>query len=634
MRTSPLYSSPALGALLLACALGAGPVPAQTSASVSINASSPMGSVPSQGYGVDSSVYDNSMTSPGLGASLKTGGFNAIRYPGGSYADIFNFFSGSDNTLNAGGYFAAGDTFDNWIADLIQPSGAKGVITVNYGSNTRNNGPGTPSEAASWVQYANITNNYGILYWEIGNEIYGNGYYSSGNWEYDLNVLSQDASARLGQPALSPTAYGTNAAAFIKAMKAVDPNIKCGVFLSTSPWVPGWNQNVLTAISKALQGTGYTLDFVIDHWYPSGTNAQVLAAPGQQISSEVSQLRSAIQQYYTLGNGNQLQILVTETAANSNGGLFPYLFTVDEFLTWFEQGASNVEYQELHSGVYQSSSSNTPIGPWYGVQFDSIVARPGDRMVSANSSNSLLRAHGVRRSDGQVGVVLVNDDPSNAITVSVGISGATLASTGTQYTFGKANFSSGSDTPSSGIASSSINGVGNNFTITVPAYSTVAVLIPQSSNSGNLIANGNYVLSNYQTGLILDDTQASKTAGNFMCMWPSNGGSNQVWTATNLGNNYISLTNTYSGLALDVYQGSTSPGAKIDQWYWSNFSNQIWKVVSKGNGNYQLINQHSGLALGVPAASSGSGSGSLLNGTGLDQETVTGAANQLWTFNN
>jgi hypothetical protein len=623
-----------LGALLLGCALFALPISAQTTASVSINTSSAMGSVPSQGYGVDSSVYDGYMTTPGLGASLKSGGFNAIRYPGGSYADIFNFLSGSDNTLNNGGYFAPGDTFDNWIADLIQPSGAKGVITVNYGSNPENNGPAMPSEAASWVQYANITNNYGILYWEIGNEIYGNGYYSSGNWEYDLHVLNQSASARLGNPALSPTAYGTNAAGFIKAMKAVDPNIKCGVFVSTSPWVPGWDQDVLTAISNALQGTGYTLDFVILHWYPSGTDAQVLASPGQQISSQVAQVRSDIQKYYTLGNANQLQLLVTETAASANGGLFPYLFTVDEFLTWFEQGASNVEYQELHSGVYESSSSNTPIGPWYGVQFDSIVARPGDRMVSANSSNSLLRAHGVRRSDGQVGVVFVNDDPNNATTVSVSISGETLASTGTEYTFGNANFPSGSDTPGPGIASSSISGVGNSFTITVPAYSTVSVLIPQASNSGNLIANGNYVISNYQTGLVIDDYQFSKTAGNFMDMWPANGGSNQVWTVTNLGNNYIYLTNAYSGLALDVYQASTSSGAQIDQWYWSNFSNQIWKVVSMGNGNYELISQHSGLALGVPAAGSGSGSSSLLNGTGLDQETVTGAANQLWTFNN
>lgn len=624
---------PPIGAILLGCGLVASPVVAQTSASVSINTSSASASVPPQGYGVGSSVYDNDMIDPGVGSTLKTGGFNAIRYPGGSYADVFNFITGSDNTLNAG-YFASGDTFDNWTADVVQPSGAKGVITINYGSNTTNNGPATTSTAANWVQYANITNNLGILYWEIGNEIYGNGYYSSGNWEYDLHVLNQTASARLGQPALSPSAYGTNAAAFIKAMKAVDPNIKCGVFLSTSPWVPGWNQGVLQAISSGLQGSGYTLDFVIDHWYPNGTDAQVLAAPAA-VNSEVATFRSAIQQYYTLGNGNQIQIIVSEAAANRNGGLYPFLFTADMYLSWFEQGVSNVDYQELHSGILQASTSNTPFGPWYGVQFDSTVARPGDRLVSASSSNSLLRAHGVRRSDGQVGVILINDDPNNSTTVTVSVSGATLSTSGTKYTFGNANFNSGANTPNSGIGSSSISGVGNSFTVTVPAYTSVAVVIPQTStNTANLIANGNYVISNYQTGLVIDDPGFSKTNGAFLNMWPTNGGSNQTWTVTNLGNNYVSITSAYNGLAMDVYGGSTSSGAKIDQWPWSNTSNQIWKVVSMGNGNYELLSQRSGLALGVPAASTGNGSRNLLNGTGLDQETVTGAADQLWSFNN
>ena len=623
-----------LGAILLGGGLVASPLLAQTSASVSINTTSNMGSIPAQGYGVDSSVYDGYMTNPGLGTALKNGGFNAIRYPGGSYADIFNFISGSNNTLNDGGYFAPGDTFDNWVADLIQPSGAKGVITINYGSNTTNNGPATTGEAANWVKYANITNNDGILYWEIGNEIYGNGYYNGFNWEYDLHDLDQTAANRVGNPALSPSAYGANAAAFIKAMKAVDPNIKCGIFLSTSPYVPGWNQGVLTALSSGLQGSGYTLDFVIDHWYPSGTDAQVLAAPST-LNTEVGTLRSAIQQYYTLGNGSQLQILVTETAASRNGGLFPYLFTADEFLSWFEQGATNVEYQELNSGVFENSSSNTPDGPWYGVQFDSIVARPGDRLVSTSSSNSLLRAHAVRRSDGQVSIVLINEDPNNSTNVSVSVSGTSLSSSGTKYTFGNANFSPGANTPNSGISSSSISGVGTSFNVTVPAYTSVAVVIPQTStNTANLIANGNYVISNYQTDLVIDDPGFSKTDGAFLDMWPANGGSNQTWTVTNLGNNYVYLTNSYSGLAVDVYGGSTSSGAKIDQWPWSNTSNQIWKVVSMGNGNYELLNQRSGLALGVPAASSGSGSSVLLNGTGLDQETVTGAANQLWSFNN
>lgn len=56
--------------------------------------------------------------------------------------------------------------------------------------------------------------------------------------------------------------------------------------------------------------------------------------------------------------------------------------------------------------------------------------------------------------------------------------------------------------------------------------------------------------------------------------------------------------------------------------------------VSIDVGNYELLSRNSGLALGVPAATSGSGSSSLLNGTGLDQETVTGAADQLWSFYN
>src|SRR3954451_8831695 len=90
------------------------------------------------------------MLSSGLGASLKSGGFNAIRYPGGSYTDIFNFISGSNQKLNDGAYFAPGDTFNNFMSTLVAPSGAKPVITVNYGSNVNDNGPALPSTAASW----------------------------------------------------------------------------------------------------------------------------------------------------------------------------------------------------------------------------------------------------------------------------------------------------------------------------------------------------------------------------------------------------------------------------------------------------------------------------------------------------
>jgi hypothetical protein len=78
-----------------------------------------------------------------------------------------------------------------------------------------------------------------------------------------------------------------------------------------------------------------------------------------------------------------------------------------------------------------------------------------------------------------VGVVLINEDPNNSTTVTISISNAKpTSSSGTQYQFGNANFPAGSATATSGITSSPISGVGSNFTVTVPAYSTTAVLIP------------------------------------------------------------------------------------------------------------------------------------------------------------
>ena len=463
----------------------------QTTASVTVNATSVSAAVPPEGYGVDTAVYDGGLTASGVAPALQAAGVTALRYPGGSYADVFNFISGTDQTLNDGAYLAPNTSFNLWMSDTVLPAGAAPVITVNYGSNVTDDGPALPSEAASWVQYANVTNNYGIVYWEIGNETYGNGYYSGWDWEYDLHDLDQTAANRVGNAALSPTAYGTNAAAFVLAMKAVDPSIKCGISVNTSQYSPGWDKDVFQAISSALSGTGLYPDFVIVHWYPNGTDAQALAAQAT-IPALVAQIRSDLEAYYTLSNVNEMQILVTESGPPNTGGIVPFLFAADEFPTWFENGASNVDYQALHQGFLEPTS-NEQDGPSYGTLFSSTVARVGYSMVAATSSNSLLRTHAVQRTDGQTGVILVNEDPTNNAAVTVSISGVTLSSTGTQYNFGNANFSSGSATANSGISESSLSGVGNNFTVTVPAYSATAILMPALSgkyfllsNSGNL----------------------------------------------------------------------------------------------------------------------------------------------------
>jgi hypothetical protein len=152
----------------------------QTTSTVNVSAGFTMATVAPEAYGVDTSVYAGNMTLSTTAPLLVQAGINAMRYLGGSYADIFNFISGTDQTLNDGGYFYPGDEFNFFMSDLVIPEGGKAIITTNYGSDLTDTIGGQPSEAASWVQYANVTNNYGIVYWEIGNEIYGNGYYSTG----------------------------------------------------------------------------------------------------------------------------------------------------------------------------------------------------------------------------------------------------------------------------------------------------------------------------------------------------------------------------------------------------------------------------------------------------------------------
>ena len=143
-------------------------------------------------------------------------------------------------------------------------TGAQPIVIANYGT-------GTAEEAAGWVHYANKTKKYGVKYWEIGNENYGNGHYGTA-WEADHH------------PDKSPNAYATAVVQYAAAMKAVDPTIKIGAVLTTpGNWPDGivaagdagtWNQVVLSV-------AGPSIDFVILHWYPGGIAPAASARPSR-----------------------------------------------------------------------------------------------------------------------------------------------------------------------------------------------------------------------------------------------------------------------------------------------------------------------------------------------------------------
>ena len=174
MRLSLTSLSLPVALLLGAAALAAGPAVAGPAAAaapapvnVTVNADEGLGTIPATAYGLNSAVWDSQMNVPQVQNLLQQAGVQMLRYPGGSYGDIYNW---QDNTA-PGGYVAPGTGFDSFMG-TVRKIGAQPILIANYGT-------GTPQEAAGWVQYANVTKGYGDKYWEIGNEIYGNGYYGS-----------------------------------------------------------------------------------------------------------------------------------------------------------------------------------------------------------------------------------------------------------------------------------------------------------------------------------------------------------------------------------------------------------------------------------------------------------------------
>jgi hypothetical protein len=467
-RRRPIAGAAAVLLAVLGAGTAASPgASAATTASVSVDAGQKLATMPAAGVGTNVAVYDGNMNQSAVPGLLSAAGIKSVRYPGGSYGDIYHW---QTNTTE-GGYVAPNTDFDTYMG-TVKAAGAQPVIIANYGS-------GTPQEAADWVKYANVTKGYGVKYWEIGNEIYGNGEYGS-SWETDKHSSH------------SATTYATNLVQYASAMKAVDPTVKIGAVLTTpGNWPDGlvgpgdtqdWNHTVLSI-------AGSKIDFVIVHHYPNSTSeADMLAKPQAEIPGMTSTLHSLISQYAG-SNAANVGIAVTEANGNAYKDTAPGgLFAPDEYLTWMENGAFNVDWWALHNGtdcskvttvdgasdyddygVLSSGAScepalNTPFAPYYGTQMITKLGAPGDTLVKAASSASLITAHAVKRANGDVDVMLINKDPNNAATVSLNYAGFTPSTAApTVYTYAK---------NASSITSATTGSAGAQ---TVPAYSIVVV---------------------------------------------------------------------------------------------------------------------------------------------------------------
>ncbi len=409
--------------------------------------------VPPYAYGMHASVYDNALQDPALKEELDGAGIALLRWPGGGYSDNYHWATHTMSAWSNGqrGYLAPETDFGNFVRMLDRVERVA-MITVNYGSNQYDDGPGEPKEAAAWVAYANgdpadetvigedstgfdwQTVGYwaglraseplpaddgfnplrihrpeplGIEYWEIGNEVFGNGYYQNGGndgFELDLHV-PYDGTPRRGHEDLSPRAYGAGVREFVAEMKAVDPSIKVGAVLVTPPadysWAPTYNRDVLSEC-------GEEIDFGIIHWYPQGN---LLTKPAEEMEVMFETLRAEFEAHAG-DNAENLEITVTEVGPppgySDKQASVSGLFAADAYLSFIRHGASNIDWLELHNGTFLHEESDEPGRAYYGIKFAHDLAGPGERIVAAEADQPGVRVHAGVREDGSLAVMLIN----------------------------------------------------------------------------------------------------------------------------------------------------------------------------------------------------------------------------------
>lgn len=467
--------STVVGALGLSLAI---PAVAQTSANVSVDASKVAATIPTEAFGVNTAVWNGHLRDGDATTRLKAAGATVLRFPGGSTSDVYHW---KTHTGVNGQYVDPNNNFDAFMR-VVQNVGAQPMITVNYGS-------GDAAEAAGWVEYAK-NKGYNAKLWEIGNEVYGNGFYGS-QWETDNHADK------------SPTAYGNNAVTYINAMKAKDPSIKVGVVLCTpGNWPdtqsPNWNANVLAAC-------GNKIDFVILHWYPQEPGQESdagLLGSSAQIAGMTAKVKALINQHCG-ANAPNVKIMITETNSVSYNpgkqttGLVNALFLPDNYFTWLKNGVANVDWWGLYNGVNHGNNSsslygtttfgdygllaagdgsiaaNIPYPSYFGYQMMSYVGKPADQLVSATSDQATLGVHAVKQSNGKLALLLINKNSSNSITANISVAGYSPTATTTDYFFGK---SSTSITTSSGAS-------GLSFSRMVLPYSLTTVVLSPSGTT-------------------------------------------------------------------------------------------------------------------------------------------------------
>jgi hypothetical protein len=292
-------------------------------------------------------------------------------------------------------------------------------------------------------------------------------------------------------------------------MRAVDPTIKVGVVVARSGEYNNWTQVALARLNML----NVRPDFVIYHRYdgaPGQESDSTLLQSANTWTADDANLRTLVNAAFG-ANGPGIEIIVTENnSVYSNPGkqstnLVNGLFLADSvanvmtktgisgFFWWdVRNGPANTgnnlsaslygwrnygDYGLLSSvpgttftGAPTTSTETYPT--YHAFKLLSYFARGGDAVLPATSNGNGISAFAVQRAGGGQSLLVINKNPTNAVTVDFALAGVT-ATTATTYTYGKANDDAAQPGASgcADITSATATVTAGAFSQSIPSYS-------------------------------------------------------------------------------------------------------------------------------------------------------------------
>jgi hypothetical protein len=93
------------------------------------------------------------------------------------------------------------------------------------------------------------------------------------------------------------------------------------------------------------------------------------------------------------------------------------------------------------------------------------------------------------------------------------------------------------------------------------------------------MGSGYFSVQNQYSGLCVDNTGGSTTAGNLVTLWGCVGNDNQSWLFMDLGNGQFKMQSKASAaLMLDDTGGSTTHGTQVEIWTDNGLAPQHWQI--------------------------------------------------------